>query len=389
MPSTPSYTRQLRIFPQPNYPLPSKPQPKAPKRRMAVEKASTIRWGILGAGWISNKFARSIIVDPQSEDPNTPRHVITAIGSSSIEKGKAFIDPIYKDAGAEYTGAFYATYEELVADPNVDVVYIGTPHTRHHPDTLLCVRAGKHVLCEKPIAANHKQGKEMVEAAEAAGVFLMEAIWTRYFDAAIKVREIIAEGTIGQVEHVVADLSMNFNATDVKSRILNPELAGGALLDIGIYPLQWVNMILAPLNGGQDPKVSARFNKHPVTGVDITTSAVLEYEEAKALATINSSIMYASPSDVIVYGTKGRLFIEGPSYQAQKLRLKLNDSDDEQTFDFPYEGNGMRFEADEVARKIKEGVRESPVITLKESEQLLRIMDEIRRQGGLRYPFEV
>ncbi|KAJ3034547.1 hypothetical protein HDV00_004960 [Rhizophlyctis rosea] len=355
---------------------------------MTVEKSSIIRWGILGCGWISNKFARSLIVDPQSTDPNTPTHVISAVGSSSIEKGKAFIEGIYKDSQHEYTGTYYSTYEELVADPNVDVVYIGTPHNRHHSDSLLCINAGKHVLCEKPLAVNAKEAEEMVAAAKAKGVFFMEAIWTRYFDAAIKVRQLIADGVVGQIEHVVADLSMNFNATDPKARILNPELAGGALLDIGIYPLQWVNMILAPLNGNKDPKVSARFIKHPVTGVDQTTSAVLEYEDAGALATIHTSIIYETPSDIIVYGTKGRLFIEGPSYQTRKLRLKLNGQTEEQEFDLPYEGNGMRFEADEVARKIKEGATESPVITLAESQQLLRVMDEIRRQGGLRYPFE-
>ncbi|KAJ3283576.1 hypothetical protein HK104_010322 [Borealophlyctis nickersoniae] len=355
---------------------------------MTGSKHREMRWGILGCGRISNKFARSIILDPQSTDPNVPKHLITAVGSSSVQKGKEFIESIYKDAGTEYAGAVYDTYEALVADPTVDIVYIGTPHNRHHQDTLLCIKAGKHVLCEKPFAVNEKQAAEMIAAAEKKGVFLMEAIWTRYFDAAVKVRELVAEGALGHIEHIVADLSVNFNPTDPKHRILNPELAGGALLDIGIYPLQWVNMILSPLNGGKDPKISARLLKHPVTGVDQTTSAVLEYEEANALATIHTSIIYATPSHVTIYGSRGVLHIEGPSYQASTLRLKLNETENEQVFDLAYEGNGMRFEADEAARKIVEGKRESEVMKLEESRQLVRIMDEIRRQGGLRYPFE-
>ncbi|KAJ3042867.1 hypothetical protein HDV00_006428 [Rhizophlyctis rosea] len=358
---------------------------------MTVEKTPTCRWGILGLGGISTKFATSIIRDPQSTDPNTPKHVIAAVGSSSAEKAKAFVDTIYDGVEASFEGALYSSYEDLVSDPNVDIVYIGTPHQRHHRDTLLCLRAGKHVLVEKPFAVNAQEAQEMAAVAEGRGLFLMEALWTRYMPAALKVRELLDQGVLGDIRHVVADLCRPANTTDPTHRFLNPDLAGGALLDLGIYPLQWLQFILGPLNRNKDPKVSAHIEKHPLTGVDGVTSAVLHYTEAKSLATFTTSIEYFGTDGVTIYGSSGLLRIEGPNWAPTRVRFTTGKNNDgkETVYECPYEGNGMRYEADEAARCVNEGRLESSVSRVQESVLMARVMDEIRRQGGVKYPFEV
>ncbi|KAJ3057071.1 hypothetical protein HK097_001040 [Rhizophlyctis rosea] len=373
------------------------------------------RWGIIGLGGISTKFATSIIRDNQSTDPETPKHAIVAVGSSSLEKAQSFVDKIYKGRPEPFSGSLYGSYEDLVADPNIDIIYIGTPHQRHHDDTLLCLRAGKHVLVEKPFAVNAQEAQEMAAVAEGRGLFLMEALWTRYLPAAVKVRELLDKGILGDIRHVVADLCRPANTTgenksekhlarkslpiispvpfnaDPAHRFLNPDLAGGALLDLGIYPLQWLQFILGPLNGDKDPQVSAHIEKHPLTGVDGVTSAVLHYTEAKALATFTTSIEYFGSDHVTLYGTQGVLRILGPNWAPTSVVFTSGTNNDgkEEVFDCSYEGNGMRFEADEAARCVLGGRLESLSARVQESVLMARVMDGIRRQGGVKYPFEV
>jgi len=323
-----------------------------------------IRWGLIGLGVISRKFANGLAFVPDAE--------IYAVASRSQEKADAF--------GAEFGATkCYSSYEDLAKDPNVDVAYIGTPNTYHLSQTLLCLNAGKHVLCEKPFAVNAKEAKTMIDCARENNRFLMDAFWTRYFPAMFKLRELLAEKVIGDVMLVTADFGGRGPVVPEK-RHFNLDLAGGAMLDVGSYCLQFASMIY-----GKQPVDIVSQVAIGETGVDEMSVVVCKYSDYE-MATLTSAIRLTTPHEARIMGTAGYIAIPN-FWHPSELTVTLAGQAPE-TLRFPFEGEGFQFEAIEVGECIRKGLTESAIYPLDETLAIMETLDRIRASWGLRYPFE-
>jgi len=323
-----------------------------------------IRWGLIGLGWISRKFAKGLAFVPDAE--------VYAVASRSQEKADAF--------GAEFGASkCYGSYEELANDPNVNVAYIGTPNNYHLSQTLLCLKAGKHVLCEKPFAVNAKEARVMIDCAREKKLFLMDAFWTRYFPAMYKLRELLAEKIIGDVMLVTADFGGRGPVVPEK-RHFNPDLAGGAMLDVGSYCIQFASMIYS-----KPPTDIVSQVAIGETGVDELSVLVFKYSDYE-MATLTSAIRLSTPHEARVMGTEGYIAI--PNFWHPDELTVVRSGQAPETLRFPYEGEGFQFEAIEVGQCIRAGLTESPVYPLDETLAIMETMDRIRADWGLRYPFE-
>ena len=261
----------------------------------------------------------------------------------------------------------------------IDAVYVATPHTEHMANTLLALNAGKPVLCEKPFAVNAIEVQAMVAAARANTVALLEAMWTRFLPHIAQVRELLASGVIGEIVNVEADHGQYLLDLNIP-RLIEPSLAGGALLDLGIYPVSFAHMVLG---------VPARITATGVLtdkGVDSQTSAILDYHGG-AQAVVTTTLTSGTPCRATITGTKGRIEIDRTFYNPANMRLVLRDGT---TTEFPnsYKGHGLREQAAELERMVRNAEIESPLLTHKMSIEIMQTLDEIRNQIGLRYPFE-
>ena len=325
----------------------------------------SIRWGIIGTGQIAKHFARGLQVIADAE--------LVAVGSRSIDTANVFGD-------AFDVPRRYGSYAELVADAEVDVVYVSTPHPDHVASTILCLEAGKPVLCEKPFAINVDEAKRMVDLARAKGLFLMEAMWTRYRPTMVKVRELLEGGAIGEPRFLSANIGWKSDF-DPESRLYNPDLGGGALLDGGVYPVSFASMVLGP------PSAIASVASLGETGVDEQEAIALAYPSG-AVASLGVTIQASPISIGLILGTEGRIEIHHDWHRPEGLTYTPYGGES-QRFDFPQtEGNGYQYEAMEVARCLREGLLESPVMPLDESLQIMLTMDTLRAQWGVRYPME-
>jgi predicted dehydrogenase len=325
------------------------------------QDAPAIRWGILAPGGICKAFANAVNAHTQS--------TIVATGSRSLERAQAFADEF--DAGTAY-----GSYEELVADPNVDAVYVASPHTYHRDHALLAIEAGKHVLLEKPFALNVSQAREIVDAARAKGVFCMEAMWTRHLPHVLELREVIARGDIGEVVSIQADHGQQLTHIE---RLMNPELAGGSLLDLGVYPISFTHDLLGV------PDSITSVGQLTDSGVDGQVSVILNYG-SRAQATLHTTLWAQTPTTAVIAGTEGRIEVEGDFYRPSSFTVKRKDGTS-WSFDgdFP---NGYAFEAAETANRITAGDTESPRMTLDSTLEVMATLDEVRAQIGLAYPGE-
>ena len=324
-----------------------------------------IRWGILGTGAIAAAFAIAL---RQVTDAT-----LFAVGSRSQTSADDF-------AQTHDVGRAFASYAELAADPDVDVVYIASPHTAHFEHTMLCLGAGKHVLCEKPFALNSTQTEQMVALAQHNGLFLMEAMWMRFIPLIIELRRRIEASEIGQVRMIQADFG--FRAPrNPHSRLFNPELAGGALLDLGIYPLAFSALLL-----GTPTEITSLANIG-TTGVDEQSAYVLKHEGGE-LSVLASALRTQTSMSAWVYGTDGRIHLPKQFWRAKEMVLYRNEMEPE-SIQLPYTGNGYQFEAQEVVDCLRAGKTESEIMPLRDSESLMGTMDTIRRQWGLTYPNEI
>ena len=325
--------------------------------------SATTRWGILATGNIARKFAAGLAAADGAE--------LIAVGSRSREKAESFGDEF--DIPRRH-----GSYEDLAADPDVDVIYVATPHPMHEPASLLCLDAGKAVLCEKPFTVNASQARRVIERARRKGLFLMEAMWTRFIPAIAKLREILAAGTIGEVRMMMADFG--FRAPwNPEGRLLNPKLGGGGLLDVGVYPISLASMVL-----GRAERVAslAHLGK---TGVDEQSGAVLGYPGG-ALALASSAVQVSTPRDASIFGTRGSIRLHHPWWRAEQLTVTADDKTE--TLEFPVKGNGYEYQAEEVGRCLAAGKTESDVMPLDETVAIMETMDQIRSQWGLTYPIE-
>ena len=326
--------------------------------------SETIRWGIIGPGFIARRFANCMTYAPGEE--------IYAVASRSQEKADAF--------GAEYGATkCYGSYEELANDPDVDVAYIATPHNYHLSHTLLCLNAGKHVLCEKPFAVNAKEAKAMIDCAREKKLFLMDAFWTRYFPVMAKLRELLADNAIGDVMLVQADFGGRGPVVPEK-RHFNADLAGGALLDVGSYCLQLASMVY-----GKKPTDIVSQYTIGSTGVDELSVVVCKYSDYE-MATLTSAIRLGTPHEARVMGSEGYIAI--PDFWHPSELTLARPGQERETFRFPYDGEGFQYEAMEVGQCIRAGMTESPIYPLDETLAIMETLDRIRADWGLRYPME-
>ncbi len=322
------------------------------------------RWGIIGTGGIARAFA----IDLQ----RLPDHRVAAVGSRSSHKGHAFASE-FADCLA------YGSYQELVADPNIDGIYVATPHPTHVSDTLLALRAGKPVLCEKPFAVNSREAKLMIDTARETNLTLMEAMWTRFLPHIKMVRQILNSGTIGEIICVEADHGQRLAALQIP-RLMLPEFAGGALLDLGIYPVSFAHMVL-----GVPDKITASA-AFTTEGVDSQTSVIFDYDSG-AQAVLTANMIAKSPCKAVITGTLGRIEIDRTFYNPTAMRVVLND---ESAAEYPndYQGHGLREQAIEFANLVRRGEKESSLLTLDETLQIMGSMDKIRESIKLTFPME-
>ncbi|MBQ5948670.1 Gfo/Idh/MocA family protein [Massilia sp. ST3] len=328
-----------------------------------------IRWGILGTGRIAHDFAAGL--------RDAPGAVLAAVGSRSKESAQAFADEFGVQSGAKAGIAAYGSYGELALAPDIDIIYIGTPHPMHAENAVLALRGGKAVLCEKPFAMNRREAGEMVALARAKNLFLMEAMWTRFMPALAEVKRIIASGEIGTVTQVHADFG--FSATqDPEHRVNKLELGGGALLDLGIYPLSIACALLGKVSAVQAQAIMGE------TGVDLSTAFTMKHAGG-TLSVCSCSLRARSASELVVSGTEGRVRMHRMFHLATGVTVDLADGST-RTVPTPYLGNGYTHEAIEAGRCLREGLIEHPLMTHEETLGLMALLDTIRQQIGLRYP---
>ena len=324
--------------------------------------AESIAWGIIGLGKIATKFANDLKLVEGCH--------LAGVASRNLEKAKSF-------AEANKAKSYYGAYQQLFDDPNIDIIYVATPHNSHMNYGIQAMNAGKHVLCEKPLAVNKHQVEDMINCSKSNKVFLMEAFWTRFNPTMQRVMKHIANGDIGEVNYINADFCF-YKEAPIDSRMYNMELAGGSLLDVGVYPIFLAYQIL-----GYPIKIQSSAIFHE-TGADLQTSSVFSYKNG--LASLSSG--FASKSDMVakIYGTSGSIMIDAPWHHSCRYTLIKNGEPD--FFDLPLKGMGFTYEIEECRQCILANKLESEQWSHKNSLDLISISDEIRSQIGLKYPFE-
>jgi predicted dehydrogenase len=324
----------------------------------------TIRWAILGTGGIAAALADTIAAMPDGE--------VVAVGSRAEETARAF-------AARHGIARSYGSYEEAAQDPDVGAVYVATTNDLHHDNVLAAVAAGKAVLNEKPFALNAAQTEAMIAAARDAGVFLMEAMWMRFQPCITELKRLISDGVIGDVRWIQADFG--FPADPVsRHRLFAPELGGGGLLDLGVYPLTFATSLLGL------PTDFRVLDTPAESGVDAQLGIVLQHP-GDALSVSSTSLIADLSGEATVGGTAGRIRVHAPFHHSPRLTVhRRGEQVDE--IDTSYEGSGYRFEVAEVHRCLREGLTESPVMPLGHSLAMMRLLDDIRAEIGLQFPGE-
>lgn len=323
-----------------------------------------IRWGILGTGNIATSFATGVATMADAE--------LAAVGSRSQATAEAYGDRFN-------IRRRYGSYEELVHDPEIDVVYIATPHSLHFENMLLAFEAGKPVLCEKPFTINAAQARKAIARAQEQGLFVMEATWMRFAPLMIELRKMLADGVIGELRMVTADFGIRVEF-DPGFRLFNPHLGGGALLDVGIYPLSLAQMILGT------PSQVVGLAELGQTGVDEQSGAILSYEGGQ-LAVLHSAIRTETPQEATIIGTEGWIRIHTPWWMPEVMTLQKQ-GEKAKVIEIPFAANGYTYEAAEVHRCLREGLLESPIMPWSETIAIMETMDTLRSQWGMRYPME-
>lgn len=322
-----------------------------------------IRWGILGPGNIAKSFANDLMLVDDG--------VLTAVASRTKERAKLF---------AEEYGAkeYFGSYDALFESDNVDVIYIATPHTAHAEWAIEAMKKGKHVLCEKPMGIHTAEVQEMIATAKENDVFLMEALWTRFNPTVQKVKELIEDGFIGDLRYLHADFAFYGLDRDENGRLLNPALAGGSLLDIGIYPI-----FLSYLLMGKPVKIQACSHFHH-TGAEIQTSMIFDYPDAQAI--LYSGLTSKSSMKAELSGSDGSIYINPRWHEAQSYSIEKDG--EIQAHKVPKIGKGYFHEIMEVHQCLQEGKLQSNLWSHQNSLDLICILDEVRSIAGITFPME-
>ena len=323
-----------------------------------------IRWGILGTGWIAEQFVADIVASGIT---------VTAVGSRTQQSADEF-------AARFGIANAHGSYEALVADPDVDVVYVATPHPMHAENATLVLNAGKHALVEKPFTLNAAEARQVVDLAASKNLVVLEAMWTRFLPHMARLRELIAEGVIGQVRTVIADHNQSL-PSDPTHRLQDPALGGGALLDLGIYPVSFAWDIL-----GKPTSVTAIASKTP-TGVDRQTAIILGYEDGQQ-ALLHTALDTAGPNTASVIGTDGWVAIERVFYEPTAFTVYNTAGDVIERYESQVSDRGMQYQAAEVENLVRAGALAGDILPPSETVGIMETLDEIRAQIGLVYPGE-
>jgi predicted dehydrogenase len=321
-----------------------------------------VKFGIIGLGKIAHKFAHDI--------PLVNGCVLQAVGSRDPKKARQF-------ATTHDAKQFYSSYEEVAADPEVAVVYIATPHVFHFENTMMCLRAGKAVICEKPFAMNLEEVKIMIQTAKDKNLFLMEALWTRFIPSTLKVVELMGKNTIGAIHSIQANFGY-IATTDPSSRLISRELGGGSLLDIGIYPI-FISLLLLGT-----PVKTASIAQLTKTGIDQYCATLMKFKNG-ATAVLESTFLSDTSNEAIIYGSKGKITLKAPFHHTEKIIVDLIDAAPYQ-IDSPIIGNGYVYEIEEVKNCLIAGKIESDRMSFMDSRDLMQALDLIRSQINLTYP---
>jgi dihydrodiol dehydrogenase / D-xylose 1-dehydrogenase (NADP) len=321
-----------------------------------------IKWGIISTGHISNKFAKALAILPEAD--------LVAVASRDIVSANEFA----KNHNIPKT---YGSYQELADDPNIDVVYIGTPHTFHLENSVMCMQKGKSVLCEKALTINAKEAREMVRVAREENVFLMEAMIPRHVPLLKKVVKWIKEGRIGEVRMVKASRCARRDFS-MEARQLNPQLGGGSLLDVGVYVISFASQIF-----GKAPVESIGLSHIGEYGSDEQGVAILKYDKGE-IADLSFALRTEAVNEAYILGTDGYIKIDDVFAVPTKASLFINKKKVE-TIEEPIIGNALNYEAEEVMRCLKAGLKESPLMPLDESIQVMETMDKVREPWGISY----
>ena len=324
---------------------------------------SNFSWGILGPGGIARAFAKDLTL--------LEGHTVGAVGSRSLSNAQSFAD--------DFGGTAYGSYEELINDSTIDAIYVATPHPAHHDNVISALDAGKAVLCEKPFAVNAKQAQAMVDAASRNKVALMEAMWARFLPHYAQVREIIASDVLGPIFSIHADHGQRLADQNIP-RLIEPQLAGGALLDLGIYPISFAHMILG------NPVAIISSAVMTDKGVDAQSSMIFTYENG-AQAVLTTTMIEQTPCRAVVAGLNGWLEIDRTFYNPASMRVVLNDGS---VTEYPntYSGHGLREQAESFKQLVQSGKLQSDILSWKDTVDIIKSMDTVREQIGLKYPFE-
>jgi predicted dehydrogenase len=323
---------------------------------VAIDQASPTKWGIVGTGVIATAFARDLRFVPTAE--------IVAVGSRAIDTARAFAERFDIKRS-------YGSYDDLLADDNVQVIYVATPHAHHYATARSALESGKHVLCEKPFTLDQAQADEIITVARSHGLFLMEAMWTRFLPHMRRIREFIAAGAIGDIRLITADFGARFEP-DAAHRLFNPDLGGGALLDLGIYPLSLSSMLLGP------PQAVQAFATPAFTGVDASTTVLLTHGNG-AHSVLACTVEADTSCTAVISGTHGRIEIDAPFYAPTSFTLSGPSGNER--FSFAEDSIGLSYEAEEVGRCLRAGLLESPMMPLDETSAIMRTVDAIRHQS--------
>jgi predicted dehydrogenase len=326
--------------------------------------ADVIRWGILGTGFIART---------QTADLVGCGFTVTAVGSRLLASAEAFA----REFGIP---AAHGSYEALVADPDVDAIYVATPHPFHAENALLALRAGKHVLVEKAFTLNAAEAREVVDEGARLGLVVMEAMWTRFLPHMVRIRQIIAAGTLGEVRTLIADHNQNL-PKDPEHRINNPVLGGGALLDLGIYPVSFAfDLFGAPATVNAIAAMTE-------TGVDRQTAVLFGHADGRQ-AVLQSALDTVGPNSAAVIGTAGRIEIDPVWYSPTSFTVFDGDGAVIERYQNAVDHRGMQFQAWEFERRIRESDTAPATLPAEESVLIMEALDAIRAQIGLTYPGE-
>ncbi|CAE6432327.1 unnamed protein product [Rhizoctonia solani] len=358
----------------------------------------TLRWGIVATGNMAKQFVEDLLLDPSTRGVNDIRHIVHAVCSSSgADRAKQFIE---SNIGGNATAVAYGSLEELLKDPEVDVVYVSSITSAHYANVKLCLEAKKPVLCEKAFTINAAQTSALISLSKSTTTFLAEALWTRYFPITSHIYTLLhTQRALGKIHRVSSDLSLDFAVNLPNHGIKDPLVGGGALLAVGVYPLTWA--MLALYEGEKEkelPEVAAQMVMQEIDeakGVlevaDEQTNASLLFRKSRATAVVSCSLnMRTSPGrGVLIQGEKGHLMVPWSPHRPESYTLDIyktkTSTASTETKEFPIPGKGLFFQADAVARALREGKVEPDEYKLEDSLALMKVLDEIRKQGGLKY----